>query len=1605
MKKTILLICFCLIAAYSGFSQTIFSENFQSAWTLPSTLVPAWSGTADPNSWHMNTYGTGWPYTTTGGYTPGGANNTTQSARFNTYGIAAGGTGDLITPTINLSGYTAGTVYLKFSHINPSGTDVINVYVSDDNGSSWSTALAPSPLGVDATWAAKAILLPGNSATTKIKFTGTSDYGNDDMGIDEVRVCLPYTPSSPPLTFTPSAITVTGMTIGWTDNSTDEIGFRVYRSTDNITFVKIGSDIASTTVAGTGTAYSQAQTGLVPGTTYYYKIVAYADFETAPLTGTQATTAALLINSVADGAWSNTATWSTGSVPTAGDFVTIQNNVNVDVATAACYKLTINLGSTLSCTGTTGVLTVGSDLTNNGALNFWTSAAQLAGLTFIEPNNNTFSGTGTTNINTLIINKGTTKEFILEMNLPNFTVRTLSSAAVGFLTLTRGTLKVSGTNTFNGVVFTTAGYSIGANVGFWLNNPNFTVNGQNGSPSVAGLFRLTQGTVNIGTATGNSLGFSAGATVIIEGGAINATGRVGVAAAANTISYTQTAGTITVCKTGNTSSTLYNFDLGNSMSSTILWNGGTVIIEKAASNTAHPCYRNDAGGDITGGTLQIGDASSGAAGIFNIFSCVPNLVIDPTYAHAVTFTLSTTTGQFYDNAENITIGAGTSLNVGPNLFFFNGTTFINNGTLVATGASTRLYFSNALAQTYSGTGVATAPVTSLDFDNDVSVTFSQTNNMVCSRIDLFAGNVFGSNKLTLGNGGAVNNSVQIGSTTVPLASGSFDVPFTFNLGTLGEIVYYLRTNASRSTGPEINPARTLAYMTYDDNDVTHSLTIAGGALSTAQLVFANGLINTSAANLLTVTGTTAAATSGGSATAYVNGPLALTLPASLATGNTFVFPVGKSAYKPLELVNPLTDAAGTVVVQSEVFDANCGGTPGAGLGLLNTNRYWKSSPIGGAGSITGTTVRLTESGLTVANAMAKSGTVSGTYNLVSSIPPAATTVISDNITSLGYFAVGTLSAAVSGTLQGTVTDASANPIAGATVSFSTFTTTTAVDGTYQFLNVFNGTYSVTCSKTGYITSTDPSVVVTATLTTIKNFSLAYQLDAPINLQGSVQNSVDAHLTWLAPGSGTFQDGFESYTDFAISFPPWINTDVDLGLTYGITDYTWTNTGAAQSFIVFNSNTTTPAMPSNLAHTGDKFAACFATVTASAPNNDWLISPSVYVVTGSVLKFWARSYVDTYGLERFKVGISTTGTATTDFSIISAGSYVEAPLAWTEFTYDLSAYVGQNIHVSINCVSNDAFIFMLDDFSIGAPAKNFTDVSVPAVNPFQTMEQPRVNGRMIIRNEATANYMTRCKVVAAGNPTTKSQVLNTSALNNNVPLGPWTLTGYNIYRDNVKINGSTPVTDLFYNDLGLPTGTYQFGVKAVYPQGESAAAGPVSVTISLPVNLTALGSVADAQCFNATNVITVGGTDVFHVTSTGAATLIAGVSIDILPGTTVDAGGYLLGRIGGSWCGGKSATIPEVSAVTEEAPVSFNQASFTLYPNPTTGNFTLVQKGNSLYSNVNVEVYNMRGTRVMTDRMIGEKSHEFRFSEIPDGLYFVKVVADNYVETIKLIKTR
>ena len=84
----------------------------------------------------------------------------------------------------------------------------------------------------------------------------------------------PPTAPAPPINMTFTAVSATSMTVNWNDNSTNEAGFYVYRSLDNITFTLVAT-VPSSSTATTGTAYNYVAGGLFSNTLYYWRVVGY----------------------------------------------------------------------------------------------------------------------------------------------------------------------------------------------------------------------------------------------------------------------------------------------------------------------------------------------------------------------------------------------------------------------------------------------------------------------------------------------------------------------------------------------------------------------------------------------------------------------------------------------------------------------------------------------------------------------------------------------------------------------------------------------------------------------------------------------------------------------------------------------------------------------------------------------------------------------------------------------------------------------------------------------------------------------------------------------------------------------------------------------------------------------------------------------------------------------------------------------------------------------------------------------------------------------------------------------------------------------------------
>ncbi len=281
-----------------------------------------------------------------------------------------------------------------------------------------------------------------------------------------------------------------------------------------------------------------------------------------------------------------------------------------------------------------------------------------------------------------------------------------------------------------------------------------------------------------------------------------------------------------------------------------------------------------------------------------------------------------------------------------------------------------------------------------------------------------------------------------------------------------------------------------------------------------------------------------------------------------------------------------------------------------------------------------------------------------------------------------------------------------------------------------------------------------------------------------SLTGKVDDDNHVVLEWEepvmpTPGDGPKTDDVEDYTPFTIrNFGEWLTVDVDKQTTFGIQGPTggmlgYPNAGMPMAFMVFSPSAAGidteygDGTPTDWApHSDDQFFACFA--SENEPNDDWLISPMLPGIAQTI-SFFVKSQTAEYGYEKFEVYYSTTGSAIEDFVMI--GDRRSAPTVWDEVTVDLPEGAR---YFAIRCVSDDCYIFMVDDLT-------FISLS---------------------------NYPEELSLI-----------------------------GYNVYRDGELLTVDEPVADPMYVDTTAPGGDHVYTVTAVYDKGESRLSKGVSISLS------------------------------------------------------------------------------------------------------------------------------------------------------------------------------
>lgn len=294
--------------------------------------------------------------------------------------------------------------------------------------------------------------------------------------------------------------------------------------------------------------------------------------------------------------------------------------------------------------------------------------------------------------------------------------------------------------------------------------------------------------------------------------------------------------------------------------------------------------------------------------------------------------------------------------------------------------------------------------------------------------------------------------------------------------------------------------------------------------------------------------------------------------------------------------------------------------------------------------------------------------------------------------------------------------------------------------------------------------------------------------APMHL---TLEGVDDHavtFSWHSPEAiNGYWDDFEQHTDFAINSPGsigWQYIDGDNRNTYTWNAGTFPGQGSKMAFVVMNGSQMSfgdldiSTNPNFQPVSGKKMLLDFSSIGAA--NNDYIISPELSFDEPFQISFQARSYNVAYGAERVRVGYSTTGCRQSDFTFVTTRAtdngtlapregrdYLELPAAWTLIRYEIPA---EARYVCVNCVSNDAFMFMLDDLFVG------TNNIRPDRTPVQAPARQK-------------------------------------------------LMGFNVYRDGVLLNAE-PYTSEVFTDLVPDYASYAYTVTAVYSDGSESEASEV-----------------------------------------------------------------------------------------------------------------------------------------------------------------------------------
>jgi hypothetical protein len=588
------------------------------------------------------------------------------------------------------------------------------------------------------------------------------------------------------------------------------------------------------------------------------------------------------------------------------------------------------------------------------------------------------------------------------------------------------------------------------------NNTTVTLDGTN---IIAGLTVATGGTLNAATGTLNFTNLTNSGTVNISGGVLTAANTV-----ANNSIMNVTGGSLNVTGASTTGIT-------NGSSATLTVDGGTINLSAAGANNR--TFANNGIMTVTSGTVNVfGSMTHNGGSTFN--QSGGNINIDGNDGGNTATSVASAT-----HLLNITASAVSNLN-------------LTGGTITIVDPHANSSSSYALRVSQGGAYNSAGANHTFKFGDGISI-----DNGIASGngfyMYLYQGSyLYGLGNVTVDAGTIGTNRFVRTSSTTPIKGNLNIISGDYQMGnghhlagnlinngtlTAGSVLNMNDYNGSAvaSTNPQTisgagvfrNSGTTvtanLTSLTVNNSSTT-GVTLDVPLSISGTLTLTSGKVNTTNVNLLTLgTATVGGTLAGGSATAYVNGPLARTIISGNPNTTYQHFPVGKAAYAPIWLA-PATTAVSNF--KAEAFDSNTG-TADVSLLNLSATRRWEIPLM--SGTITDMNVRLGDASIVSTSIPVQALTPAGVYtNAFGSIATyAAGTSGAPNTTqsnlpiSAANF-TGYISFADSNVCSGTPnpgnTVASATTIcAGASVALSLQNAVSGSGVTYQWKSSTDGT--------------------------------------------------------------------------------------------------------------------------------------------------------------------------------------------------------------------------------------------------------------------------------------------------------------------------------------------------------------------------------------------------------------------------------------------------------------------------------------------------------------------------------------------------------------------